>query len=629
MDSNNYPKDSKKKYSGALFLENDEFDCFADDSNPTEAKMFEGVKQNRKASLMQLRKISNIIQPKRKLSSLSSKRKQSMNSEEFHPTETKNLRHNQQGVPIVEYRHEENMSASSGNYQSPSDPNPQTYDYQNYYQQSVSPNNMFPMMGIPLMPVVGFPMYNYTFPADTRGDGHDQEYYEFMNLPIEEVMSNFEDRIQDQAGCKLIQARLEKSGGDNNFYTAVLDMMIKNFSVYCKNQFANYLCQKIVELSNEQEIQRIIETCVSDLVDTSCSVHGTRVIQKIIERTNESEMMDLLLDQLHGQVTTLVLDPNGNHVIQKCLSNYGNIRNQFIYDEICEKGKEVGCHKHGCCVIQRCIDYSNLQQKKQIVDIVVKYTTQLVQDQYGNYVVQYVIQLENFREEKVEIAKAISGDILNLCTQKFSSNVIEKCLVAQLDPIFVAMSGHLKNEAVLRKLICHQFGNYVVQTLLLRNKNHPDVTYIISKLKSMADSLIGDENAKKAIHKLSKVFEIRGATLIKKKQYEKNNRRGDRKGNYERKKQAGQQNQEYMAQNLQNMLMYPVNMDQNQHQGYVNMNMNLNFNVNLNYQNQNQGVNPQGRNMANFGHGFVPINQGQQGYGGYGGNNRGGFQGWN
>lgn len=57
-------------------------------------------------------------------------------------------------------------------------------------------------------------------------------------------------------------------------------------------------------------------------------------------------------------VVTLIKDINGNHVIQKCLHRFTTKHKQFIYDAVSENCIEVATHRHGCCVLQRCIDYS-------------------------------------------------------------------------------------------------------------------------------------------------------------------------------------------------------------------------------------------------------------------------------
>lgn len=66
---------------------------------------------------------------------------------------------------------------------------------------------------------------------------------------------------------------------------------------------------------------------------------------------------------LAPNVVTLIKDLNGNHVIQRCLHRMSSENKQFIYNAVSENCIEVATHRHGCCVLQRCIDYSSESQK--------------------------------------------------------------------------------------------------------------------------------------------------------------------------------------------------------------------------------------------------------------------------
>lgn len=52
---------------------------------------------------------------------------------------------------------------------------------------------------------------------------------------------------------------------------------------------------------------------------------------------------------------------------------------------------------------------------------------EMVRDQYGNYVIQYVIELKNY-DVNGKIVDKLKGLIYELANEKFSSNVIEKVL---------------------------------------------------------------------------------------------------------------------------------------------------------------------------------------------------------
>ena len=81
-------------------------------------------------------------------------------------------------------------------------------------------------------------------------------------------------------------------------------------------------------------------------------------------------------------------------------------------------------------MLQRCYDYSSTQQKNALSHRITEYTNIFVRDQYGNYVIQFVLNLEgpSFQNFKDEIGNSIIKELIELSKQKFSSNVIEKCI---------------------------------------------------------------------------------------------------------------------------------------------------------------------------------------------------------
>lgn len=50
----------------------------------------------------------------------------------------------------------------------------------------------------------------------------------------------------------------------------------------------------------------------------------------------------------------------------------------------------------------------------------------LIQNAYGNYAIQHTFEV--YKEDCKEIWDKITPKAIPFCTQKFSSNVIEKCL---------------------------------------------------------------------------------------------------------------------------------------------------------------------------------------------------------
>ena len=133
--------------------------------------------------------------------------------------------------------------------------------------------------------------------------------------------------------------------------------------------------------------------------------------------------------------------------------------------------------------------------------LLVQATVQLTQDQYGNYVIQHVLE-HGKEEERSYIISQLAPHILALSQNKFASNVVEKCLlfgnpqhrVALVEAILTAPPQPLSEAAAtggmgnpeglgtsngelsadpLYEVMKDQFGNYVVQKVLeVRKHSH-------------------------------------------------------------------------------------------------------------------------------------------------------------
>jgi len=174
----------------------------------------------------------------------------------------------------------------------------------------------------------------------------------------------------------------------------------------------------------------------------------------------------MIIEALSGQVVDLIQDLNGNHVIQKCLNHLKSAEAQFIFDAVGEHCVVVGTHRHGCCVLQRCIDHASGYQKSDLIRQITAHSINLVQDPFGNYVVQYILDL-NEPLFTTPMCEGFRGRIVELSKQKFSSNVIEKCIrCAEMSAKAMMIEELLVNVEDLEQLMRDSYGNYVVQTAL-------------------------------------------------------------------------------------------------------------------------------------------------------------------
>lgn len=88
--------------------------------------------------------------------------------------------------------------------------------------------------------------------------------------------------------------------------------------------------------------------------------------------------------------------------------------------------------------MQKCIDGGDPAQKLSLTLAIAEHTQTFVRNPYGNYVVQYVLELKMIEVNKL-IGTKLLGSLLHLGLEKFSSNVIEKCLEHNSNEIKEAM----------------------------------------------------------------------------------------------------------------------------------------------------------------------------------------------
>ncbi|OTB05440.1 hypothetical protein M426DRAFT_72919 [Hypoxylon sp. CI-4A] len=389
------------------------------------------------------------------------------------------------------------IASSQAAMQSPASAGPTTggspasvspYSYYGGYSQA-SPNNnnhqaymnMITMsmqnMGMSNYPPQNFPGYGpvYQGPSPQQQRDSQQRVIQqrrtqdneamsrFANATLDQVEGNIYELCKDQHGCRFLQKQLENR--DPTQIHIIWEETNQHVVELMTDPFGNYLCQKLLEYCSDDERTVLIQNATQDMVRIALNQHGTRALQKMIEFVSTPTHVQLIIQALRFRVVELIQDLNGNHVIQKCLNKLSAPDAQFIFSAVGNHCVEVGTHRHGCCVLQRCIDHATGDQKLWLVNKIIENACRLVQDPFGNYVVQYIIDLNEtiFTEPLI---RQFAGKVSSLSRHKFSSNVMEKCLRCGGDESKDLMAKELLIPGEMERLLRDNFANYVVQTAL-------------------------------------------------------------------------------------------------------------------------------------------------------------------
>jgi pumilio RNA-binding family len=248
---------------------------------------------------------------------------------------------------------------------------------------------------------------------------------------------------QDQNGSRFIQQRLEM--GDVAEQQIVMREVLPTIRRLRNDVFGNYVVQKLLDFGSPGVKADIRETLKGEMLQLSLQMYGCRVVQKALESLDERDIPGLLAE-FHHNVLSCIHDQNGNHVIQKCIevlstrakkarqtgdharADFLNHQIDFIVNDVLTNTATLSCHPYGCRVLQRILEHCEDVRKTAALDEIALCHRKLLDDQYGNYVIQHVLQYGRDPDRDSILDIVLESGLLRLSRQKFASNVVEKLL---------------------------------------------------------------------------------------------------------------------------------------------------------------------------------------------------------
>ena len=324
---------------------------------------------------------------------------------------------------------------------------------------------------------------NYFIPNDTRniafnyikynnnginssGLPSGKSFYEYTN---DELVKYAIPLIKDQSGCRFLQEKLKTT---KQFMEEKLFPSIQNnLSELGCDAFGNYFLQALIDIFSSQNLDLFLDLIKDNFKNMCTNQHGTRVIQKIIDKVSNDENLSKKLEKILNtkDLGLIIKSPYGNHIVQKYLTciHFKELT-KFIYDYILLNFMNVAESKHGVCVIQKCVSEGEENQRGKLYDLILQNFDELIKDEFGNYLIQYILMNVKNKEKFYEVSsiiKKIEDNLISICKFKFSANVIEKCLENGDNYIKEYLVGCILNrykEHVI-ELLLDQYGIYIIQ----------------------------------------------------------------------------------------------------------------------------------------------------------------------
>ncbi|GJX76069.1 pumilio homolog 12-like protein [Tanacetum coccineum] len=285
-------------------------------------------------------------------------------------------------------------------------------------------------------------------------------------LSLKELRGRIYSLAKDQNGCRLLQGKFENP--TNEEIEMVLYEVLDSIRELMRDQFGNYLVQKLITVCNDDHKLRILLSLTNvpyEMVLICMSPHGTRAMQKLLENLNDPYQIALAMAALRPGAARLANDPNGHHVIQYCLIHFPSDVNEPILNEIAGKCYDVATDRSGCCVLQACIEHSQGEVRTRLVAEILANAIHLAEDPYGNYVLQHMVGLK-VPEFTAQLVRRLKGNFASLSCNKFASNVVEKCLIDSGEEISIKIIMELLTSPNPPLLLVDPYANFVIQSAL-------------------------------------------------------------------------------------------------------------------------------------------------------------------
>ena len=352
-------------------------------------------------------------------------------------------------------------------------------------------NNLVPITTTPLG--MRMPIRTFNFKTKQNSNINDNNNYipnTILNIPINDpaardlesllikngyfthqiynkLKGTFIVLMKSQQTSRILQYYLDKTPND------VIHLIFSEFSnqvdTLLLDPYANYFCLKIFYFLNFNDRLIFLKKISSILDVLSVNKIATYPIQCIIEKLISDEEKNIIVNSLKKNLMKLCFDVYGAHVIEKIIINFDYEKHlDYILNFISDNFLFLSNNSNGLCIVKKTITleykYKGERFNKMKNNLKQK-ALELIQNPYGNYALQTAIDNWSLDDIK-EIYPMFYGKCLVFSIQKFSSNVIEKCIQKSAEFTFKFINEICTNESSICILLKNNYGNYVIQTTL-------------------------------------------------------------------------------------------------------------------------------------------------------------------
>ncbi|GJQ09504.1 hypothetical protein GpartN1_g1295.t1 [Galdieria partita] len=230
-------------------------------------------------------------------------------------------------------------------------------------------------------------------------------------------------------GCRVVQKALEVLKGKER--TQLVQELNGHVLQCIRDQNGNHVIQKCIELVEPENIVFIVDSVKGQAVALAEHAYGCRVVQRVLEHCPKEHKAQILAE-IMACARDLIRDQYGNYVIQHIVEKGDEDNKAVIMKVVLNELVAFAQHKFASNVVERCLQYGSTIQRVDFIEVLlVKDSVEdcplstLVRDQFGNYVVQRILDVAN-EDHLKRVVSILKEQIPYLKKYSYGKHIIAK-----------------------------------------------------------------------------------------------------------------------------------------------------------------------------------------------------------
>ena len=177
-----------------------------------------------------------------------------------------------------------------------------------------------------------------------------------------------------------------------------------SISTFCYNVYGTHVIEKILSCFEDEFTNEIIDYIYNNFIGLAYNINGICVVKKLLLMTHKKDLHQKLKQKIVENALNLIVHQYGNYVIQVIFENWDDNELEEILKQYKNKYIYLSKLKYSSNAIERIIEKNKNNLDFYLKEICIENNiSELILNNYGNYVIQKALKLSSGIYQKILI----------------------------------------------------------------------------------------------------------------------------------------------------------------------------------------------------------------------------------